>query len=152
VAGEVLVGHADGGGEAAEEEAAGFEDAPETADHGVEVCVVAGEVEDRVAEDDVECGVGEGEGFDGFDAEVLGGEIGSERGGERAGLRNGFGVLVCGVDVVAFAEEVDEVAASTASGVEDAHAGRDVAAEELVEEIDVDVAELLLESGHEFSG
>ena len=39
--------------------------------------VVAGEVEDGVAEDDVEGGVGEGHGFDGFDAEVFGGKSGA---------------------------------------------------------------------------
>lgn len=57
---DVLVRHADGGGEAAEEETARFQDSPEALQHGVEVVVVAGEVEDGVAENDVEGGVGEG--------------------------------------------------------------------------------------------
>ena len=55
----VMVRHADGGGKAAEEKAAGLEHAPEAMQHGVEVGIVAGEVEDGVAEDDVEGGVGE---------------------------------------------------------------------------------------------
>ena len=38
----MLVLHADGGGEAAEEEAAGFEGAPCAVDHAVEVLVVEG--------------------------------------------------------------------------------------------------------------
>ena len=63
-------------------------------------------------------------------------------------LLDGGGVLVGGEDLVAFAEEVDEIATGAAAGVEDTHAGVDVAAEELVEEVDVDVAELLLECGH----
>ena len=71
VAGAVLVGHADGGGEAAEKEAVGLEDTPEIFEHGVEVCVVASEVEDGAAEDDVEGVVGVGDGLDGFDAEVF---------------------------------------------------------------------------------
>ena len=53
VTGDVLVRHSDGGGEAAEEETAGLQDSPEALQHGVEVCVVAGEVEDGVAENDV---------------------------------------------------------------------------------------------------
>jgi len=150
VAGEVLVGHADGGGEAAEEEAAGLEDAPEVFEHGVEVRVVAGEVEDGAADDEVEGFVGVGEGFDGFDAEVFRGEVGGEGGDERAGLRDGFGILIGGEDLVAFAKEVDEVATGAAAGVEDSHAGHNVAAKKLVEEVDVDVAKLLVEGRHGF--
>jgi hypothetical protein len=150
VAGEVLVGHAYGGGEAAEEKAAGLQDTPEIVQHGVEVRVVAGEVEDGAADDEVEGAVGVGDGLDGFDAKVFRGEMGGEGGGERAGLRDGFGTLIGAEDLVAFAEEIDEIAAGAASGVEDSHAGHDVAAQELVEEVDVDLADLLVESGHGF--
>ena len=82
----------------------------------------------------------------GSDAEVFGGAVGDEmrRLRERVWL-DGVGVVVDGEDLVAFAEEIDEVAAGAAAGVEDSHAGDDVAAEELVEEVDVDGAELLLE-------
>ncbi len=150
MAGEVLVGHADGGGEPAEEKATGLQDAPEVVQHGVEVCVVAGEVEDGAADDEIEGSVGVGDGLDGFDAEVFRGEMGSEGGGESAGLRDCFGILIGGEDLVAFAEQVDEIAAGAASGVEDSHAGHDVAAKDLVEEVDVDLAELLVEGGHGF--
>jgi hypothetical protein len=149
-AAEVLVGHADGGGQAAEEETVGLEDAPEIFEHRVEVRVVAGEVEDGAADDQVEGVVGVGDGFDGFDAEVFRGEMRGERGDESAGLRDGGGTLIGSEDLVAFAEEVDEIAAGSASGVEDSHAGHDVAAKDLVEEVDVDRAELLLEGGHRF--
>jgi hypothetical protein len=53
-------------------------------------------------------------------------------------------------DLVAFAEEVDEIPPRAAAGVEDSHAGHDVVAENLIEEVDVDLAELLLEGGHGF--
>jgi hypothetical protein len=149
-AGEVLVNHADGGGEAAEEEAAGFKNSPEIVEHGVEVSVVAGEVEDSAAEDEVEGGVGVGDGFDGFDAEVFSGKLGSEGGGEGASLCDGVGVLIGGEDLIAFAEEIDEIAAGATACVEHAHARVDVVAEDLIEEVDVDGAELLLESGHRF--
>ena len=73
--------------------------------------VVAGEVEDGAADDEVEGVVGVGDGFDGFDAEVFRGEVRGEGGGESAGLRDGFGILIGGEDLVAFAEEIDEIAA-----------------------------------------
>jgi hypothetical protein len=73
-----------------------------------------------------------------------------EGGGESAGLCDGFVILVGGEDLVAFAEKVDEIAAGAAAGVEDSHAGHDVAAKKLVEEVDVDRAELLVEGGHGF--
>ncbi len=146
--GEVTVRQTDGGGEAAEEEASGFQDSPEVLQHGVKVFVVAGEVEDCAAEDDVEGRVGEGHALDGFDAEVFCGQGWGERCGESPGLLDGCRVLVDGEDVVAFAEKIDEVATGAAAGIEDSHAGGNVAAEELVEEVDVDGAELLLERGH----
>ncbi len=55
---------------------------------------------------------------------------------------------VHGGHVVAFAQEIDEVAAGAAAGVEHAHARRDAAAQQLIEEIDVDVAELIVEGAH----
>jgi hypothetical protein len=114
------------------------------------VRVVTGEVEDGAADDEVEGVVGVGDGLDGFDTEVFRREMRGEGGDESAGLRDGFGTLIGAEDLVAFAEEVDEIAAGTASGVEDSHAGHDVAAKELVEEVDVDLAELLVEGGHGF--
>jgi hypothetical protein len=148
MAGEMLMGSSDDGGETAEEEAAGFQHAPEIMQHGVEVSVVSAEVEDGAAEDEVEGGVGIGDGLDGFDAEVFGREMGSKGGCEGSGLGDGVGVLVGREDFVAFAEEIDEVASRTAAGVQDTHAGVDVAAEQLVEEIDIDVAKLFLEGEH----
>src|SRR6266567_3940922 len=42
---------------------------------------------------------------------------------------------------------MDEVAAVAAAGVDDAHAGGEIAAEDLVEDVDVDGAELVLDRG-----
>jgi hypothetical protein len=80
VAGEVLVGHADGGGQAAEEEAVRPENAPEVFEHGVELGIVTGEVKDSAADDEVEGLVGVGDGLDGFDAKVFCGEMRGESG------------------------------------------------------------------------
>ena len=45
-------------------------------------------------------------------------------------------------DVVAVPEEVDEIAPAAAAGIDDTHAGRDSSTQELIEEVDVDLAEL----------
>jgi len=140
-AGEV---HADAGGEADEEQAAGAEDAPEFGEHGAEVVFVAGEVEDGGAEDGVSECVGEGHALDGGVLEVGGRQGGAEGGGESADVFNAFWVAVDGEDFAANAEEMDEVAAVAASGVDDAHVGGEIAAEDLVEDVDVDGAELVL--------
>ena len=58
---------------------------------------------------------------------------------------DGFGVLVEGVDLATFAEEMDEVSSVAAAGVEDGASGLDVAAQDLVEDVDVDMAELFLD-------
>jgi hypothetical protein len=58
------------------------------------------------------------------------------------------GVLVDGEDLVSLAQKIDEVAAGATACIEDAHAGCDVFTEELIEDVDVDGAELLLERGH----
>lgn len=46
-----------------------------------------------------------------------------------------------------FAEEINEIATVAAAGVENAHAGRDVAAKDLIEDVDVDFAEQFLDGG-----
>lgn len=140
---------ADGGGKAAEEEAIGLECAPGAQEHGAEVFVVAGEVEHGAAEDDVGEGGWEGETLQRFGAEVGGGQGGRELRGESADVIHGLRVGVRGEDFVALAEQVDEVATGAAAGIEDAHAGDDAAAQKLIEEIDIDLAELLFECGHE---
>jgi hypothetical protein len=144
-----MVSHADSRGQAAEEEAAGLEHAPKAVQHGEEVGIVAGEVEDGVAEDDVEGGVGEGDRLYEFVAQIFDGEVGDEGGCEGAGLRDRFRVFVYAEDFVTVAEEIDEVAAGATACVEDSHAGDDVSTEELVEEVDVDGAELVFKVEHE---
>ena len=99
--------------------------------------IVAGEVEDGAAEYDVGEMVGERVGFEGLGAEAAGWERGNRA---RIGIHT--------MDVVVFAEEIGEIAAGAASGIEDTHARGDSAAKQLVEEIDIDGAELLAEAGH----
>jgi hypothetical protein len=139
---ERLEVHADAGGETAEEESAGTQYAPEFAEHGVEVLAGAGKVQDGATEDDVGDGVGEWHLLDGSDAEVL-------RGcwvREITYLVHSLGIGVDGEYFGALAQQVDEIASGAAACVEDAHGGRDVAAKNLIEEIDVDLSELFLKS------
>ena len=63
-------------------------------------------------------------GVEGFNAKMAR----RERWEGGADLLDDRGVVIRGEDLVAFAKEVDEVAAGAAAGVEDAHAGLDVAA------------------------
>ena len=53
-------------------------------------------------------------------------------------------ICVDGEYVAALSQEVDEIAAGTAPCVEDAHRRRDVSAQKLIEEVDVDLTELFL--------
>ena len=48
-------------------------------------------------------------------------------------------------DFKALTEKIDEITAVPAAGVEDAHAMNDVFAKKLIEDIDVNLAELLLQ-------
>jgi len=145
VAAEAWEVHADAGAETAEEHAAGFEDAPELGEHGAEVAAVASKVEHGVAQDHVGEVAGERHLFDGADLKVFRGQVGLEGRGKFADVVDGCLILVDGVDLAALAKQVDEVAAVAASGVDDGHAGLDVAAEDLIEEVDIDLAELFLD-------
>lgn len=145
---QVLLLHADGRGETAEQETARLEDAPCTVQHGFEVQVGGGKVKYGVEQNDVGEGVGERHGLDVLGAEVGGGKKRRKRGCEVSHFGDGFGIRIDAEDLIAFAEEIDEIATISAAGVEDAHSRTDVAAEKLVEEVDVDEAEVFMKSKH----
>lgn len=145
VADEALKIHANAGAEAGEEQAAGAEDAPELREHGAELVFVAGEVQDRGAEHGVERCVGERQVLNGGDAEVFSGQAGVQRLGESADVVDTRGIGIDGEDPDAFAEQMDEVATVAAAGIENAHGGGEIAAQDLIEDVDIDGAELFLE-------
>lgn len=62
---------------------------------------------------------------------------------QLANAINGSRVRVDSKYFAPHAHQVHEVAAASAAGIEHAHVRPDVAAHDLIEEIDVDVAELL---------
>ena len=135
---------ADRGREPAEEKPSRLERPPAAVQHRVEVIVVSREVQDGVDDDDVGEEIRERVCFDGFDAEVVSRQVRREAAHGVDRLRIEIGAE----DLVPFAEQVHDVPAGAAAGVEDRHPLRDIAAQELIEEVDVDVAKLFLESGH----
>jgi hypothetical protein len=83
------------------------------------VVIVAGEVEDGVANDDIGENVGERVCFDGFNPEVLRRKMRRKPANGVDGLRIG----IYGEDVVAFTEKVDDVPAAAAARIENFHPG-----------------------------
>src|SRR5690606_38372066 len=94
---------------------------------------------------DVRAGIVERHSLHGLHSKVLLREGGREGSGKGADTFDGFCVHIRAANIVAFPQEVDDVSTFAASGVEDAHSGRDAAFQKLVEEIDIDLAELFLE-------
>ena len=84
----------------------------------------------------------EGHALERLDPEIVRGQRRRQRRGEGPDFADGVGIGVGAVDLVALTQQVDEVAAHSAAGVDDAVAGRDAPAQDLVEQIDVDRAEL----------
>jgi hypothetical protein len=139
--------HSNRGCEAAEKETAWFHDAPRAVYHSPKVIVISREVEYGAGDYDVGEGAREGRFFDGLRAKVAGWQSRRKRCGEAAYGLYGLQVRIDAKNLEAFPEEIDQVPAGATSGIEDAHAGQDTAAEELIEEVDIDLSELLLESG-----
>ena len=76
---------------------------------------------------------------------MIGRDARSKFGGDRADAFDRCRIRIDPVDVEALAKQVDEVAAAAAAAVDDAIATADPAAQQLIEQVDVDCAELILE-------
>ena len=121
------------------------EHAPAAREHGIELGVVARKMQHGAADDDGGRPIRHRRPFNRLGAKVFWREGGRQPRGELAHGADGVGVLIDGVDVAASAQQIDEIAAPAAAGVEDTIAWRDAAAQQLIEQIDVDPAELGLE-------
>ena len=77
-----------------------------------------------------------------LDAESIGPEARCEMRCHFAYVANAFRAFVDTPEIESLAHHVDEIAPVPAAGVEDSHSGREPALEKLIEEIDVDFAEL----------
>ena len=105
---------------------------------------VTREMENRVANHDVGKLAREGHCFDEADSEILRRQPGIERSSELANVVNSRGVRVDCKHLAAFPKQVNEIPAISATGVENARALVDVSAEDLIEYVDIDLAELVL--------
>ena len=92
--------------------------------------------------------VGKGARLDRLRAEVRLGEPRREAAHERAYAPDCSGIGIHGAQVIALLQEEDEVASAAATRVEDSHPWRDAAAQDLVEQVDVDLAEEGIEVEH----
>jgi hypothetical protein len=83
--------------------------------------------------------------FDEADVEILPGQPGHEGRGELADMVDTGGIRVHGEDFATLAKQMHQVASIPASGVDHAHSGCDVATQNLIEHINIDLAELFLD-------
>ena len=139
---------ADRRGEAAEEDPVAVEEAPALPQHRLEVFVVAREVHDGAADHEVDTAVRKRHLFYRLNPDIGRGQIRRER---LRQCSDGVDCCATGIDganVEALAQEIDEIPPGTAAGIADARAGRHASAQELVEQVDVDFAELRLKVSH----
>jgi hypothetical protein len=101
--------------------------------------VIRCEMENGAADYYIGEGIGERHLFHGFDAKVFGRELPQGRDGARIGID---------AENFAVTKQPDQVAALSTSRIEDAHAGRNASAKDLIEEVNVDRAELVDKGGH----
>ena len=100
--------------------------------------VIRGEMQNGAADDEIGKGIRKGHPFDGFVTEVACRNVPRK----APNRRYGAGIGIDAKDLVAILKKVSQISAGAAAGVEDSRAGRNAAAEELIEEVDVDLAEL----------
>src|ERR1700676_2385127 len=85
--------------------------------------------------------------FYGFHPEI----VGRKAGRKPARVLHRLRIGVHSKDLVTLFEKIDQITAGTTSRIEDSHAGQDAAPQELVKEVDVDLAELLAKKRHGYS-
>lgn len=110
--------------------------------------IVTGKVEYGATHHNVGEGVLKGHGFDRFQTKVLCREIWCDGCGEVTCCIKRPWIRIHAKHFKTLPQQVNQVAAGPASGIEDPHPGRDAAAQELIEPVDIDLAELVLKIGH----
>jgi hypothetical protein len=138
--------HADARTQAAEQQTAGAEDAPHFGNHGLKLFFATSEVKHGAADDYIREFVWKMHLFNAAYLKVLVWQSGVQRLGQFADMFDRGRVLVDGENLGALPQQIDEISAVTAPCIEDAHAGRDITSEDLIEDIDVNLSELVLEA------
>src|ERR1035438_2261263 len=103
---------------------------------------IAREVKHRVAEDHVRKPIWKWHLIDLRYLEVLCRQSGFERSREAAHMVDGLGVDIEREYFAALPKQMDEVSSVAATGVEHAHGGGDVAAQDLIEDVDKEPGKL----------
>jgi hypothetical protein len=134
-----LIFHSNGRREAAEKQAVRFQYPPSALQHGGKVIIIAREVEYGATNDHIGEMVREGHSFQRLRPEV----VWRQRWGETARGLHGPWVRVDAEDLVSRGKKVVKISTETAARIEDLHAGHDAAAQDLIEQVDIDLAELL---------
>jgi len=111
----------------------------------VEVRIVSRKVKNGAAHNDIGKVIGMGEPLNAANLEVFCGEAGVQRFGKLANMLDSSWVRVDRENFGVFPQEIDEVSAVAAASVENAHAGRDVSPQDLIEDVDVDLSEQFLD-------
>ena len=120
---------------------------PELVEHGSEITFIAGEVQHGAADDRVDGGIGPRERIKRPAVRVVGGNRHVQGRGEPANPVDRHRVGVGDTDVEPVLEEERQVPSATAAGIEHAPPAVESAAQQLVEEIDVDLSERRSEVG-----
>src|SRR5450631_2520933 len=105
---------------------------------------IACEVEHRIADDHVRKPIWKRHLIDLPDLEVLRRQSRVERSRKAAHVVDGLGVGIEREDLAALAKQMDQIASVAASGIEHPQAGGDVSAQDLIENINIDLPELFL--------
>ncbi len=101
-------------------------------------------MEYRIANHDIGKLAWEGHFLNEAHSEILRRQPGSERCCELTDVLNSRGIRVHCKHLAAFAKQVNEIPAISAPGVKHAHALVDVSAQDLIEDVNIDLAELFL--------
>jgi len=103
-------------------------------------------VQHGIAKHDIGCRVRKRHLLDLAHLEVSRRQASSKRRRQPADVLDGFGILVECEHLAAFPQQVDEVAPIATTSVENRTARLNVAAQNLVEDVDIDLAELFLDA------
>jgi hypothetical protein len=125
-----------------------FRTPPRAAEHSRELLVVGREMQHGAADHRVREGIREGHALDRLGAKVGRRKLRGETRRQPLHGGNRIDIQVDRKHLVASSEQVDEVAPRTAARVEDPHRRRQASTQQLVEEVDVDLAKLRFKVSH----
>jgi hypothetical protein len=105
---------------------------------------VASKMEHRVADHHIGKSVWEGHPLNQSGLKVIRGQAGRKRSGKLTKMIDSDGGLVDRKDLATFAQQMHQIPSISAAGVEDAHARGDIASQDLIEDVNINLPELLL--------